>query len=298
MGCGDGTSTRVLRERGYRALGVDPAAPDEPGFLRAGIEELDLSGEFDAAVAIRSLHHVHDLEAGVDALADALRPEARLVVFEFAIEAVDGAALRWCDDNGLRRPPRPETTPEVTPLAAVRIALERRFRPLDETPTPYHALEAGRPGPRIRRAQRDRRRAAAAGRLAAGLRTERIEGAEMGNWPCGGVRRWSAFDRGNQPDCEGGGPATRLARPRTASRSPRRPRRDRAHARLPLRLRWRPAARDARPAGLAGSRRGSAHRDLDRSRGGRGSADRGVRQHAVAGARGCSGDGHGADRAR
>ena len=145
MGCGDGTSTRVLRERGYRALGVDPAAPDEPGFVRAGIEELDLPGEFDAAVAIRSLHHVHDLEAGVDALADALRPEARLVVFEFAIEAVDGAALRWCDDNGLRRPPRPETTPEVTPLAAVRIALERRFRPLDETPTPYHALEAGRP---------------------------------------------------------------------------------------------------------------------------------------------------------
>lgn len=144
VGCGYGRSTRVLRERGYRALGVDPAAPDEPGFVRAGIEELDLPGEFDAAVAIRSLHHVHDLEVGVDALADALRPKARLVVFEFAIEAVDGAALRWCHDNGLRRPPRPETTPEVTPLAAVRIALERRFQPIDETPTPYHALEAGR----------------------------------------------------------------------------------------------------------------------------------------------------------
>jgi len=145
VGCGDGTSTRVLRERGYRALGVDPGAPGEPGFLRVGIEELDRQGEFDAAVAIRSLHHVHDLEAGVDALAGALRPEARLVVFEFAIEAVDGAALRWCDDNGLRRPPRPELTPDVTPLAAVRIALERRFRPLGETPTPYYALEAGRP---------------------------------------------------------------------------------------------------------------------------------------------------------
>ena len=118
------------------------------------------TGEFDAAIAIRSLHHVHDLEAGVDALADALRPEARLVVFEFAIEAVDGAALRWCDDNGLRRPPRPESTPDVTPLAAVRIALERRFRPLDETPTPYHALEAGRPD-----LEPAERREIAAGRL-------------------------------------------------------------------------------------------------------------------------------------
>ena len=145
VGCGGGTSTRVLRERGYCALGVDPAAPDEPGFLRAGLEELDRTGEFDAAIAIRSLHHVHGLERGVDALADALRPEARLVVFEFAIEAVDGAALRWCDSNGLRRPPRPESARDVTPLAEVRLALERRFRPLAETPVPYHALEAERP---------------------------------------------------------------------------------------------------------------------------------------------------------
>lgn len=144
LGCGGGTSTRVLQERGYHALGVDPGAPDEPGFLRARLEELDRPGEFDAAVAIRSLHHVHELERGVDALAEALRPEARLVVFEFAIEAVDGAALRWCDANGLRRPPRPDSTPEVTPLAEVRIALERRFRPLAETAVPYHALEAGR----------------------------------------------------------------------------------------------------------------------------------------------------------
>ena len=163
VGCGDGRSTRRLAGAGYEVLGLDPVAPDEPGFRRGPLEELDEPGEFDAAVAIRSLHHVHDLDAAVRALAQALRPGSRLVVFEFAIEAVDGPTLRWCDAHSIKRPPRPELEPDVIPLARVRNALEARFRPLAEVPTAYHALEAGRP-----ELEADERREIAADRLLPG----------------------------------------------------------------------------------------------------------------------------------
>jgi SAM-dependent methyltransferase len=145
VGCGGGESTRRLGELGFRPLGIDPEAPDEPGFRRAGIEDLEPAPEFEAAVAIRSLHHVHDLAAGVDALAGALRPGARLVVFEFAIEAVDERAERWNAEQGLPRPTTAASEPGVTPLAEVRRALEPRFRELDEEPVPYLSREAGRP---------------------------------------------------------------------------------------------------------------------------------------------------------
>jgi SAM-dependent methyltransferase len=144
IGCGAGESTWRLADSGYAALGIDPDAPRAPGFRRIGLERLEQHHAFDAAVAIRSLHHVHDLQAGIDALAAALRPGARLVVFEFAIEAVDERAERWCAEHGLRRPTTAASAPEVTPLAAVRAALERRFRELDAERVPYLAKEAGR----------------------------------------------------------------------------------------------------------------------------------------------------------
>jgi SAM-dependent methyltransferase len=160
VGCGDGRSTRLLGEKGYETLGLDPVAPEEPGFRRARLEDLDEDGGFDAAVAIRSLHHLDDLDLAVAALADAVRPRGRLVVCEFAIEAVDGAALRWCDAHSLKRPPRPEVHTDLIPLATVRAALETRFRPLADIPTAYHAREAGRVD-----LEAEERREIAAGRL-------------------------------------------------------------------------------------------------------------------------------------
>jgi SAM-dependent methyltransferase len=144
VGCGAGESTRRLAELGYEALGIDPEAPAEDGFRRAGLEQLEPTPAFDAAVAIRSLHHVHELWAGVDALAGALRPGGRLVVFEFAIEAVDDRAERWNAEHGLARPTTAAAEPDVAQLAGVRRALEARFRELDAQPAPYLAREAGR----------------------------------------------------------------------------------------------------------------------------------------------------------
>jgi SAM-dependent methyltransferase len=150
VGSGAGGFTHHLIAKGYDAVGLDPIAPDEPPFVRGRLEDLDkgvrplcrTTVRFDAAIAIRSLHHVDDLDEALDALAAALRPGARIVGYEFAAEGMDAAALRWLNDHGIETDGAPH---EIFTLAEVRAALDRHFRPLHFEPAPYHALEWGRP---------------------------------------------------------------------------------------------------------------------------------------------------------
>jgi SAM-dependent methyltransferase len=144
VGCGDGALTRLLAERGYQTLGLDPDAPNEPGFGRGTLEELDPVAAFDAAVAVRSLHHLHDAGHALDNLRDSIGPGGRLVVFEFAIENVDAASERWLDAHGLPHPVTETDHYDVIPLERLRRELERGFRPLLAEPAPYLAREAGR----------------------------------------------------------------------------------------------------------------------------------------------------------
>jgi ubiquinone/menaquinone biosynthesis C-methylase UbiE len=145
VGCGDGASTRRLRAMGFDATGLDPEAPSERGFRRGRLEELEASAPFDAALAIRSLHHLGDADLALERLAGALRPHARLVVFEFAVEAVDDVARGWLAGQGLPPPIGERWVHEVLPLATLREVLTKRFRELVIEPAPYHAREAGRP---------------------------------------------------------------------------------------------------------------------------------------------------------
>jgi SAM-dependent methyltransferase len=144
VGCGDGALTRSLRDAGFEVVGIDPEAPVEPGFLRCTLEAWRPARSFDAAIAVRSLHHLDDLELAVDNLAGALHPRSRLVLFEFAKEALDERAARWLDEHQLRAPVS-EHAEDVISLEHLRAALGRRFEPLAEEPAPYMAREAGRP---------------------------------------------------------------------------------------------------------------------------------------------------------
>jgi len=144
VGCGDGALTRLVAERGYETLGLAPGAPDKAGFTRATLEELESSQAFDAAVAVRSLHHLHDAGRALDNLRDAISPRGRLVAFEFAIEHVDAAAERWLAAQGLPHPVTEAGHHDVIPLERLRAELERRFRLLHAEPAPYLAREAGR----------------------------------------------------------------------------------------------------------------------------------------------------------
>ena len=94
VGCGQGDLARTLAAAGYNVLAVDPEAPDGPLFRRTTIEELDDPGPFDAVVASRSLHHIHDLPAALDKIAGLLVPGGSVVLDEFAWERLDGRSAR------------------------------------------------------------------------------------------------------------------------------------------------------------------------------------------------------------
>jgi SAM-dependent methyltransferase len=112
IGCGVlGGFVPLLRAEGHRAVGVDPEAPEEPGFFRTRYEDYQPDADelpYDAVVACLSLHHVEDLDALLASVASRVRPGGLLILREWAREEFDEATARWCFD---RLPERTEDTP-------------------------------------------------------------------------------------------------------------------------------------------------------------------------------------------
>ena len=97
LGCGRfGGFVPALSEAGYRALGVDPAAPEGPSYRRIEFERSDVPGDADAVIACTSLHHVADPAQVLDAIAGKLVSGGLVVVVEWDWESFDEATARWC----------------------------------------------------------------------------------------------------------------------------------------------------------------------------------------------------------
>lgn len=97
IGCGRlGGFVPRLREAGYDAVGVDPEAPEEPGYERCEFEQYQLPKPADAIVACTSLHHVADLDVVLGLVAHALVPGGALTIVEWAWERFDEPTARWC----------------------------------------------------------------------------------------------------------------------------------------------------------------------------------------------------------
>ena len=93
---GEGKLARVLDGAGYDVVAIDPAAPQEEGiFRRLKIEELSTDELFHAIVAVRTLHHVTDLEPVLDKIRDHLRPGGVLVLEEIGWERLDEVTAGW-----------------------------------------------------------------------------------------------------------------------------------------------------------------------------------------------------------
>jgi SAM-dependent methyltransferase len=95
VGCGQGELTTALAVAGYDVLGIDPLAPPGDYFRRLKLEDVEETERFDAVVAGFSLHHVTDLETGLDKIAQLLQPGGVLVVDEFAWDRLDETTLDW-----------------------------------------------------------------------------------------------------------------------------------------------------------------------------------------------------------
>lgn len=149
VGCGrEGGVVAALSAAGYDVLGVDPDAPEGPPFRRETFQAAAPSlGTFDAVVAGRMLHHVHPLDEAVELLT---RLAPRLVVDEFAWEAIDPAAQAWYERRHAEltaaggAPGGPATLdewrwrhPGLHRSDAVLAALRERYRDLAFEPLPY-----------------------------------------------------------------------------------------------------------------------------------------------------------------
>ena len=143
VGCGAGAMTQELARRGYEATGLDPQAPEGTPFVRARLEDFAPEAAFDAAVALRSLHHVDDLGQAVERLWRALAPGARVVVLEWAVERVDDSVWDWLVRHGLEDEAQ-ALPPHVIPLETVMEAMEERFRLLFDERGTFLARERGR----------------------------------------------------------------------------------------------------------------------------------------------------------
>jgi SAM-dependent methyltransferase len=97
LGCGSGGGfVPSLRANGYDALGVDPQAPAGAHYQRAEFESASLPERFEAVIASTSLHHVADPGHVIDRITTTLTPGGRLVVVEWAWEALDEQTADWC----------------------------------------------------------------------------------------------------------------------------------------------------------------------------------------------------------
>ncbi len=96
LGCGSlGGFVPALEADGYAVLGIDPAAPEGPGYRRVEFERAELPSEVDAVVASVSLHHVADPHEVLNRIAGALRPGGVVAVMEWDWESLDEATARW-----------------------------------------------------------------------------------------------------------------------------------------------------------------------------------------------------------
>ncbi len=74
-------------------MAIDPAAEPESHVRRCSL--LEVSGRFDAAVAVVALHHLDPLQESCTHLASLLSPGGALVIDEIDIARYDDRALDW-----------------------------------------------------------------------------------------------------------------------------------------------------------------------------------------------------------
>jgi SAM-dependent methyltransferase len=149
VGCGQGRLARGLAGSGYRVTAIDPEAPEGPIFRAVSLEEFAGDEQFDAVVANRALHHIHDLRGALAKVERLLVPGGRLLLIEHAWERMDEPTARWYlehrETDHHHAPPsvegcRAEWEADHAGLhsyAAMREELDRRFRERLFAWTPY-----------------------------------------------------------------------------------------------------------------------------------------------------------------
>ena len=136
IGCGSGALAHAMARLGHDVLAIDPSAPEGALFRRVRLEDLTDPGPFDAVVANRSLHHIHDLTAAVGKIAAVLAPGGRLLLHEHAWDRMDEPTQRWFREHGGSGDWRAEHA-GLHGYEAMRTELDSRFAERHFEWTPY-----------------------------------------------------------------------------------------------------------------------------------------------------------------
>lgn len=144
VGCGNGALARALAERGHGVTAIDPRAPAGEIFRTVTLDDFEDPGPFDAVVAGRSLHHIHNLMGAVEKLARLVAPGGILILDEHAFDRFDEPTARWFADRGGAVEAWRDGHASLHGYAAMRSALDRHFteRRLEWRPYLYDELGA------------------------------------------------------------------------------------------------------------------------------------------------------------
>jgi SAM-dependent methyltransferase len=136
VGAGEGELASALTAAAYAVTAIDP---DPRGANVRGVALADLDPDtdaFQAAVAIRSLHHIDPLTTSLQRLAEVLEPAAPLVIDEMDVATFDRRAADWWLRQKAARGEAPAKTAEqlvdehrahLHPLDAILEALAAWF---------------------------------------------------------------------------------------------------------------------------------------------------------------------------
>src|SRR5215470_2674561 len=101
VGGGDGDLAALLAADGFACVLLDSDAAAVAAARDRGIDARvvqwpeALDEQFEAVLFTRSLHHIHPLAESVMAAVTCLKPGGRVIVEDFAVEAVDRRTLAW-----------------------------------------------------------------------------------------------------------------------------------------------------------------------------------------------------------
>jgi len=101
VGCGTGELAARFSKDGYSVVAIDSDRDSIAVARRLGVDAHVAtwpdftSGQFDAVLFTRSLHHIHPLDESVRHAADSLARGGFIIVEDFAYESTDEKTLRW-----------------------------------------------------------------------------------------------------------------------------------------------------------------------------------------------------------
>ncbi len=101
VGCGSGELATLLVDHGHEVVAIDASDEAVAQARLLGVDARQacwpdpVAGRFDAVLFTRSLHHIAPLDDALSAAGAALASGGRLIVEDFAYEAVDDSTDRW-----------------------------------------------------------------------------------------------------------------------------------------------------------------------------------------------------------